>query len=170
MNRIHLLVAVLGIAFVSGCASTDKQAALQDDDKTYVTGSRIPVKDTSHPNVSAVTDKKDINEMMHRGGNATGGVQGAGACSILGLHRPAANSERKIAIALSRAMKAAFGRPSLSETSAARGEQDWLSIDGRTLTWRETAGRGTRRTIRAPRASDRARPRARPENIRGARS
>lgn len=79
MNRIHLLVAVLGIAFVAGCASTEKQAALQDDEKTYVTGSRIPVKDKSSlPNASSVSDKKDINEMMHRGGNATGGVSGAG--------------------------------------------------------------------------------------------
>jgi hypothetical protein len=42
MNRYHLLVAILGAALVAGCASTDKRAAVDDDDKTYVTAAAYP--------------------------------------------------------------------------------------------------------------------------------
>ena len=86
MKRYELLVAVLGTAFVAGCASTDKQAAsadgraaVADEEKTYVTGSRIPVRDgRAHRDVKAVTDKQEINNMLRPGGNATGGVLGTG--------------------------------------------------------------------------------------------
>jgi outer membrane murein-binding lipoprotein Lpp len=42
MKRFHLLVAAVGTVLVAGCASTEKQAAVPDEEKTYVTGRRIP--------------------------------------------------------------------------------------------------------------------------------
>ena len=86
MNRYELLAAAVGIALVAGCASTDRQAASADgkaaaseDDKTYITGSRIPVRDgRGHRDVKATTDRQEIDMMFRPGGNATGGVTGAG--------------------------------------------------------------------------------------------
>ena len=79
MNRYQLLVAAVGTAFVAGCASVDKQAAAQDDDKTYVTGSRIPVRGgTGSGSVKATTSRQEIDQMLHKGGNAAGTIPGAG--------------------------------------------------------------------------------------------
>jgi hypothetical protein len=76
MNRYHLLVATLGAALVAGCASTDKQAAVDDDDRTYVTGSRLPKHVGGH--VKAITNKQGIDDLLRKGGSSTGGVTGAG--------------------------------------------------------------------------------------------
>ncbi len=66
MKRSDLLFVAVSAVLVAGCASTDKkQTAADDDDKTYVTGSRIPVKDRS--TVSTTTDKKAIDDMMRSG-------------------------------------------------------------------------------------------------------
>lgn len=86
MNRYELLVAAVGIAVVAGCASTGRQAASADgkataseDDKTYITGSRLPVRDgRAARDVKTTTDRQEINTMFRPGGNATGGVTGAG--------------------------------------------------------------------------------------------
>ena len=79
MNPYHLLVAVVGIAAVAGCASAGgQQARVQDDDRTYVTGSRIPVKEPGSGSAKTISEKSDIDKFMNRGGNATGGVLGAG--------------------------------------------------------------------------------------------
>ncbi len=72
MNRSTLLFIAVGVVFVAGCASTDKkQATADDDEKTYVTGSRIPVKDRSA--VNSTTDRKAIDDMMRRGATSSGG-------------------------------------------------------------------------------------------------
>ena len=42
-----------------------------------MTGSRIPVKESPHTGVKAMTDRRAIEDMMRPGG-ATGGVVGAG--------------------------------------------------------------------------------------------
>ena len=63
-TQCTVLLAVAGILLVAGCASTDRQTA-SDDDKVYVTGSRIPVKDRS--TVLTTTDRNAIDDMMrHR--------------------------------------------------------------------------------------------------------
>jgi hypothetical protein len=79
MNRLGLIIAAAFAATLAGgCAApngTQKEA--DDEDKVYVTGSRIPVKESPHSGVKAMTDRKAINDMM-RGGGASGGVVGAG--------------------------------------------------------------------------------------------
>lgn len=64
MNRYHLLFAVAGTAFVAGCASTEKQAAVQDEDKEYVTGSRIPVRGGTGN--ATVMSRQAIDDMMRK--------------------------------------------------------------------------------------------------------
>ncbi len=78
MNRYQLLVAVVGATFVAACASADKQTTAQDEDKSYVTGSRIPVHGTGARDVKGTTSRQGIDDLLHKGGNATGGVGGAG--------------------------------------------------------------------------------------------
>jgi hypothetical protein len=63
MNRYHLLFAVAGAAF--GCASADKQATVQDEDKEYVTGSRIPVR-AGTGNATATSSRQAIDDMMRK--------------------------------------------------------------------------------------------------------
>jgi hypothetical protein len=78
MNARALLVAAAGIVFAAGCATTEKQAAVDDDDRVYVTGSRIPVKEgKGHQSVQSTATKQGINDMLRKPGNATGGVGGA---------------------------------------------------------------------------------------------
>ncbi len=79
MNGYPLLVAAVGIALVAGCASTstDKRADLDDQDREYRTGSRIPVRGNPTSDVKTVNTREGIDDMMRRGGNATGGVTGA---------------------------------------------------------------------------------------------
>ena len=65
MNRYHLLFAVAGTAFIAGCASADKQAAVQDEDKEYVTGSRIPVR-AGTGRATSTSDRQTIDNMMRK--------------------------------------------------------------------------------------------------------
>ena len=79
MNRYQLLVATIGTAFVAGCASTDREAAVPDEDKTYVTGSRIPVRDGTGPrDVKSTSSKEGVDDMLRKGGSTTGGTGGRG--------------------------------------------------------------------------------------------
>jgi PBP1b-binding outer membrane lipoprotein LpoB len=72
MNRSDLLFVAVCALLLAGCASTDKkQSAADDDEKTYVTGSRIPVKDRSA--VNATTDRKAIDDMFRKGATGGGG-------------------------------------------------------------------------------------------------
>jgi hypothetical protein len=66
MNR-YVLIAALGATLAAGCSTTSTTSAMaDDDDKMYVTGSRIPFKDTSvnNRNVSANTDRKAIDDLF----------------------------------------------------------------------------------------------------------
>jgi hypothetical protein len=65
MNRYWVLVAAVGVAFVAGCSSMGKPTADSDDDKTYVTGSHIPARDSG--SVKSTTDKTEIENAMRRG-------------------------------------------------------------------------------------------------------
>ena len=77
MPRAILLLAIAGASLMAGCASMkDESAAASPDDKYYVTGSRIAVKDKAM--VPPDTDKNTINTIYQRsqvcvGGGACGG-------------------------------------------------------------------------------------------------
>lgn len=70
MNRYKMIVAMMAATVAAGCATTPTpQAADSPDDKAYVTGSRLPVRDSSTTaNVKGVTDKRSIDDMMRPGG------------------------------------------------------------------------------------------------------
>jgi hypothetical protein len=83
MDRRTLLMAAVVVALVSGCETTRTQMAnSDDDDKTYVTGSRIPVRDQGAQAAAAAAAAKNpdkgIQDQLRRGGPGTGGVTGAG--------------------------------------------------------------------------------------------
>jgi len=68
MNRYNLLLATIAATFVAGCASTPivNSAAEAQDDKTRVTGSRLPARDSS-ASVKSIENKQGIDDMMGRG-------------------------------------------------------------------------------------------------------
>ncbi len=68
MNRYTLLLAAIGVAFVVGCASVATQPAEPQQDKDYVTGSRLPSRDRdSSASVKSIENKQGIDDMMGRG-------------------------------------------------------------------------------------------------------
>lgn len=71
MNRYDVILAAIAATVVVGCATTPTpQAAESQDDKAYVTGSRLPVRDNSTTaNVKGITNKNAIDDMMNRGSN-----------------------------------------------------------------------------------------------------
>ena len=73
MNRCDLLLAALAATFVAGCASvTNQAAAVPQDEKTHVTGTRLPARDgTTSATVNSTENKQGITDMMQRG-NTTG--------------------------------------------------------------------------------------------------
>jgi len=72
MNRYGLMIAGACAAMLAaGCATNSgTQKASDDEDKVYVTGSRIPVKGSAHGTVSVNSDRKSIDDMMRRPGSA----------------------------------------------------------------------------------------------------
>jgi len=78
MLRPTLLLAIVGASLMAGCASMNSEStAANSDEKSYVTGSRIAVKDKSM--VPPDTDKNTINTIYQRsqvcvGGGACGGA------------------------------------------------------------------------------------------------
>jgi hypothetical protein len=67
LNGYAVIVAATVLATVLGaCSTAPKQASSDpDDEMTYVTGSRLPVKRTGSSSTSAVTDRSEINSMMN---------------------------------------------------------------------------------------------------------
>ena len=78
MHRTIMLFIAVGATLMAGCASMQGEStAASSDDKSYVTGSRIAVKDKSM--VPPDTDKNTINTIYQRsqvcvGGGACGGA------------------------------------------------------------------------------------------------
>jgi hypothetical protein len=67
MNRYHLLLATLATTFVAGCATPPAGVPVAQDDKTYVTGSRLPARDGDSSASTNSANTQDINDMMQRG-------------------------------------------------------------------------------------------------------
>ena len=84
MNRRALFIVTVAAGLISGCATPSSQTTqnTDPDDKTYVTGSRIPVKDNGAQKAAAEraanNPDKGFRDQMMRGGSSTGGVSGAG--------------------------------------------------------------------------------------------
>ena len=84
MNRRELFIVAVAAGLISGCATPNTQTAqtTDPDDKTYITGSRLPVKDNGAQKAAAEraanNPDKGIKDQLMRGGGATGGVTGAG--------------------------------------------------------------------------------------------
>ncbi len=83
MNRRELFIVAVAAGLISGCAATNNQTAKNNDpdDKAYVTGSRIPVKDNGAQAAAAAkaasNPDKGVQDQMRRGGVSVGGVTGA---------------------------------------------------------------------------------------------
>ena len=85
MNRRELFIVAVAAGLIAGCATPNNQTAqnTDPDDKAYVTGSRIPVKDGMSAAQRAAAEKAASNpdkgfvDQMRRGGASTGGVTGA---------------------------------------------------------------------------------------------
>jgi hypothetical protein len=71
MNRYTLLLATLAATFAAGCASTPvvNSAADAQDEKTRVTGSRLPARDSA--SVNSIDNKQGVTDMMQRGSGTT---------------------------------------------------------------------------------------------------
>ena len=73
MRCAAILGAVVAATFFAGCSSTETKTATNNDDKVYVTGSRLPRSSAS--TVTATEDKNQIHDAM-RPQPATGGTSG----------------------------------------------------------------------------------------------
>ncbi len=70
MIRYDLILAAIATTVIAGCATAPSQTAAAEsaDDKAYVTGSRLPVRDNSSTaNVKGIANKNAIDDMMNRG-------------------------------------------------------------------------------------------------------
>ena len=68
MNRSDLLFATIAAIVVVGCASVATQTSEPQQDKTYVTGSRLPARDGgTSADVKSIGNKQGIDDMMQRG-------------------------------------------------------------------------------------------------------
>jgi len=70
MHRYTLPLVAIAAIFVTGCASTPitNPAAEAQDEKTRVTGSRLPARDRdSSASVKSIENKQGIDDMMGRG-------------------------------------------------------------------------------------------------------
>jgi hypothetical protein len=66
MNRYDLLLAALATMFVAGCATAPTPAG-GPDEKTYVTGSRLPSHDgVPAGDMKSVANQQDVHDMMQR--------------------------------------------------------------------------------------------------------
>ncbi len=103
MNRRELFIVAVAAGLISGCATPNNQTAqnTDPDDKTYVTGSRIPVKDNGAQKAAA---EKAAN-------NPDKGIAGL---DEEGRHRDRRRDRRRGQLADSPRGCAALGQPTVS--------------------------------------------------------
>jgi len=70
MNRYNKILAAVAVTALFGCATAPAPpTADSQDDKAYVTGSRLPVRDGSTTaNVKGITNRSAIDDMVTPGG------------------------------------------------------------------------------------------------------
>jgi hypothetical protein len=70
VNRYHLLGALIAATALVSCATPQPQQSADESkpDKTYVTGSRLPVKESGSADVKSLQNKESIEEMMRNKG------------------------------------------------------------------------------------------------------
>lgn len=80
MNRSIVVPAALAAILVAACASVEQQQSAEPKaDRTYTTGSRIPVRDGSgSTHVTTIENKVDIQDMGTRGAVGGGAPKGMG--------------------------------------------------------------------------------------------
>lgn len=80
MNRFFVVLAALAAISLVGCASVEQQQSdEQRADKTYTTGSRIPVRDGSgSASVKSIDNKEAADAIMQRSGVIGSGKVGGG--------------------------------------------------------------------------------------------
>jgi uncharacterized protein YceK len=67
MNRYDLFLATIVAVLIAGCASVTTQTAEAQQDKTVVTGSRLPARDgATSADVKSIGTKEGIDDMMNR--------------------------------------------------------------------------------------------------------
>lgn len=81
MNRYWIFSVVIASGALAACATVEQQQQTSDNkpDKTYVTGSRIPVKDSSgSASVRSVDNKQGVDDMMQNRGAIGNQPKGGG--------------------------------------------------------------------------------------------
>ena len=79
MNRYGLLAAALGAVAMAACTSVEpqQQSGENKPDKTYITGSRIPVREGSgSASVKSIDNKQGVDDMMQNRGAIGAGPKG----------------------------------------------------------------------------------------------
>jgi PBP1b-binding outer membrane lipoprotein LpoB len=68
MNRYDLLLAAIAVVLVAGCVSVTTQTVESQQDKTIVTGSRLPAREgATSADVKSIGTKEGIDDLMKRG-------------------------------------------------------------------------------------------------------
>jgi uncharacterized protein YceK len=80
VNRFFVVFAALAAISLVGCASVEQQQSAESKaDKTYTTGSRIPVRDgIGSASVKSIDNKEATDAIMQRGGVIGSGKTGGG--------------------------------------------------------------------------------------------
>jgi hypothetical protein len=81
MNRYGLLAAALGAVAMAACTTVEpqQQSVENKPDKTYITGSRIPVHEGSGSgSVRSVDSKQGVDDMMQNRGAIGASPKGGG--------------------------------------------------------------------------------------------
>jgi hypothetical protein len=80
VNRYRLLSAMIAAVAIAACATVEPQSTSENkSDKTYVTGSRIPVREGStSASVKSIDNKQGVDDVMQNRGTITSNPKGGG--------------------------------------------------------------------------------------------
>jgi hypothetical protein len=72
-RRCLVLAGALAATFASGCATQSAAPPVAEEDKYYVTGSRIPRSDRASSGVKSTSDQSDIRSILRASPPGTSG-------------------------------------------------------------------------------------------------